>query len=119
MTGIVEERTGDTTPGNAPGSSIRYLAPELIEDTNAPATRGSDTFSFGMLMLECITEETPLFDLSGFDARIAEVRYPPRPDGPDPKTCIPDPLWELISSCLSTKRDDRPTMEQVRDFFSE
>ena len=118
MTGIVDENTEGATPGNTPRGAVRYLAPELIEDSNTPVTTGSDTFSFGMLMLECVTEETPLFDLPSFDTRITKIQYPPRPDGPDPKSCVSDLLWELMLSCWSAKCNGRPTMEQVHYFLS-
>ena len=39
------------------GGAVRYLAPELIKDSNVLATADSDTFSFGMLMLECTHRE--------------------------------------------------------------
>lgn len=119
MTKIVDDSTEGTTPSYAPGGAVRYLAPELIKDSNALATTGSDTFSFGILMLECIVEKTPLFNLSSFYARITGVRYPTRPDGPDPKSCVSDLLWEFMLRCWSAECDDRPTMEQVHNFLSQ
>jgi len=123
MTGIVEHSTENTILSNVPEGAVRYIAPEFIEDGNAPVTTGSDTFSFGMLMLGCITEKLPFYNLTTdaavFDARIAGAWHPPRPDGPDPKSCVPDRLWRIMLRCWSIKWDDRLTMGQVHDFISE
>lgn len=123
MTEVVGRSTEGATSSNVGGGAVRYLAPEFIEDSNAFATTGSDTFSFGMLMLECTTEEAPFSDITSdaavFDVRIAGVRYPPRPDGPDPESRVPDVLWELMSCCWLAKCKSRPTMEQVHELLSQ
>ena len=122
MTGVVGRSTEGATPSNPLGGAVRYLGLEFIEDSNVLATTGSDTFSFGMLMLECITEKAPFSDLSSnivvFATRIAGVQYPPRPDGPDPESHVPDVLWELMSRCWFAKCEGRPTMEQVQKLLS-
>lgn len=110
------------TPGSVSGCAVRYLAPELIKDTNAPETAVSDTFSFGMLMLECITERMPFFNLISdpavFHARIVQGRHPPRPDGQDQEGLVSDSLWDLMLCCWSIECERRPTMERVRRFLS-
>ena len=119
----MNENAEGAASSNEPGDAVRYLAPELIKGTNALVMTGSDTFSFGMLMLECITEKAPFSDLTEdsavFGARIAGVLHPPRPDGLDPKSCVPDLLWELMLRCWFTDCKGRPTMEQVHKFLSQ
>ena len=118
----MDESTKDATPRNASKGAVRYLAPELIKDSNAPQTEDSDTFSFGMLMLECITKKRPFFDLSSdaavIDARVVEGQYPPRSGGLGPEGRFPDRLWELTLCCWSIECERRPTMEWVHSFLS-
>ena len=118
MDEINENVTSKTTSS---GDVVRYSAPELIENNNASATMCSDTYSFGMLVLECITEEVPFSNLprdaTVIHARISKRQCPPRPDGQDQKNGVSDDLWDLMTRCWSDKPDDRPTMEQVHNFF--
>jgi hypothetical protein len=117
----VEEITETTFSKTVSGDVVRYSAPELIENNNVTATTGSDTYSFAMLVLECVTEEVPFSDLSRdaavIHARISKRRCPPRPDGPDPKNRVSDDLWDLMMRCWAVKHEGRPTMEQVHSFF--
>ena len=105
------------------GSSdaARYSAPEIIED-NVSATFNSDTYSFAMLLLECITEEVPFShlhrDAAVIHARISKRQFPPRPEGPDRRKCVSDGLWDLMMRCWATTPHDRPTMEDVHSFLS-
>ena len=98
----------------------RYAAPELIKYNDGRVTRYSDTFSFAMLMLECITEAPPFSDIRDdfavMHARIAKQQTPARPDG---KAHVPDDLWDLMNRCWSTEPDQRPSMEGVFLFFLE
>ena len=98
----------------------RYAAPELIIHNDGRVTTYSDTFSFAMLILECITEAPPFFyirnDAAVIHARIAKEQTPARPDG---KAHVPDNLWDLMNRCWSSKPDQRPTMEDVFLFFLE
>ena len=97
----------------------RYAAPELIEHNDGRVTTYSDTFSFAMLMLECITEAPPFSNIRNdsvvMHARIKEQK-PARPDG---KAHVPDDLWDLMNRCWSTVPDQRPSMEGVWHFFLE
>jgi len=103
------------------GDVVRYSAPELIENNNVPSTKGSDTYSFAMLILECFTEKIPFSDLSRdaavIHARIRKRQCPPRPDGDSPNNRVSDDLWSLMTRCWSVKPDARPTMEQIHSFF--
>jgi len=103
------------------GDVVRYAAPELLENINARSTTSSDTCSFAMLMLECITEEIPFSNLprdaAVIDARVNRRQYPSRPDGQDPKGRVSDELWSLMTRCWSHNPDHRPAMEEVQSFF--
>ena len=103
------------------GDVVRYGATELIEDNNVSPTTYSDTYSFALLILECITEEIPFSNLSRdaavIHARISKRQCPPRPDGQDPKNYVSNGLWDLMMRCWSTQPDLRPKMEHVHSFF--
>ena len=117
----MEEIAERTTSGSVSRRDFaRYSAPELIEG-DVPATMNSDTYSFAMLIVECIAEKIPFSHLSSDGAvihlRISKRRCPPRPNGRDPKNCVSDDLWDLMMRCWSVNYDRRPTMEQVHGFF--
>ena len=121
MAKIVEEMAGGAVSKVSSGGTVRYSAPELIEGNNVSATMHSDTYSFAMLTLECITEEVPFSHISRdaavVYARIAKRQRPYRPDGQDPKNYVSDDLWDLMMRCWSDEPDNRPTMEQTHSFF--
>ena len=103
------------------GDFVRHSAPELIQDIHLAPTTHSDACSFGMLILECITEEPPFSSLTRdaavIHARISRKQCPPRPAGQDPKNHVSDGLWELMMRCWAVKPDERPTMGEVYSFF--
>lgn len=118
MARIMEEVTESTaTKTGASGDAVRYSAIELIEGNNVSATKHSDTYSFAMLMLECITEEMPFSNLSRdaavIHARISKRQCPLRPSGENPRKHISDELWNYMMLCWSISPNQRPTMDKV------
>jgi serine/threonine protein kinase len=101
--------------------SARYVAPELIEANEASTTMASDTYSFAMLILECVTQKAPFANLKRDAAVIHAIvnkkQCPARPDNPEAQRWITDELWELMKKCWSTAPSARPTMEEVHTFF--
>ena len=118
---MIAEEENATTKTVPPRDVVRYAAIELIEGGDVPATMDSDTYSFAMLILECITEEVPFSglrdDAKALHARIAKRQFPPRPDTQNPKGNISDGLWDLMTRCWSIKPKDRPTMGFVVRYF--
>ena len=119
---IWEEINGTTTSKTVPiGGYVRWMDSRHIGNNDGPITADSDTYSFAMLILECITEDVPFSNLTHdaavLHARVVKGQRPLRPDRQDPKNCIPDDLWELMMRCWADKPDPRPTMKQVRSFF--
>ena len=117
MEEINENATSKTVSS---GDAVRYSAPELIENNNVPATTHSDTYSFAMLILECITEEVPFShltrDAAVIHARLTKKQCPPRPDGQGQKNSVSDGLWDIMMRCWAGP-DARPTMDQVHSFL--
>jgi len=120
-------RIADETSENAAartvssGDNVRYAAPELIRINGAPATKHSDTYSFALLVLECITEEQPFphldRDAAVIHVRITKGQSPPRPDRQDQKKHISDRLWKCMEDCWNPAPDRRPSMEFVQKFL--
>ena len=99
-------------------ADVRYAAPELIVHKDFCATTSSDTYSFALLILECVTQVPPFSDLK-YDAdliyaRVGNRRCPFRPDG-EPQ--LSDDLWDLMERCWSFVPKQRPPMEEVHGFF--
>ena len=118
---IMEDINENTTSKTvSSGDAVRYSAIELIENYDASTTKNSDTYSFALLILECITEEVPFSNYAReaavIHARISKRQCPSRPDG-QYQSHIPDDLWGLMSRCWAAKPDNRPSMEQVHSFF--
>ena len=118
---ICEEINKDSnTKTTSSGDAVRYSAPELIENSNGSPTTHSDTYSFAMLILECITEEVPFSniarDATVLHARTVKGQHPSRPDGQD-RNHVSDGLWKLMVDCWAVRPDKRPTMERVHNFF--
>ena len=118
MAAITEERDENTVSNTGSSAAIvRYAAPELLENNNFSATKECDTYSFAMLMVECITEDAPFSSITHdavvIHARISKRQYPPRPDG------LEDRLWDLMNRCWLLEPDQRPAMELVHSFFKD
>ena len=115
------EEKNTATGMELPRDVIRYGAIELIDGRNVPATIESDTYSFAMLILECITEKIPFSGLSGdstvLHARANKRQTPPRPDVHNPKGGVSDGLWNLMMRCWSINPKGRPTMNYVHTYF--
>jgi hypothetical protein len=97
-------------------SVIRYTAPEVAYSS---ATLHSDTYSFTMLMFECITEEIPFSDIPlDADVNLAKNIKKQRPPRPDGEFRVSDELWDLMERCWSQKPESRSTMDEVYLFFT-
>ena len=102
----------------SPATNVRYAAPELIEHNDFRATTYSDTYSFALLILECITEAAPFSNIPR-DAKVIHARISKRqsPLRPGREHHIPDDLWGLMERCWSFEPEPRPPMEEVHRFF--
>ncbi|KAJ7159615.1 kinase-like domain-containing protein [Mycena filopes] len=100
---------------SAGGGTYRWMAPERLnpqayELRTQQATKASDVYAFGMLVVEVFGGETPWSALRTefvfINAIVANTR-PPRP------TSMPDDLWEIVTECWSQFPVDRPSIWQV------
>ena len=123
---IVRDPNSYVSTSEDQGHTLRWTAPEIFG--GEAATRESDVFSFGMVIIEVsedrsTTSQRPYLLVKIFTGEIPFKRVPTsevvvrvtsgdRPKRPThPK--FTDPLWELTQSCWRATAQDRPKMEDV------
>ncbi|KAG2156412.1 kinase-like domain-containing protein [Suillus clintonianus] len=96
--------------------TVRWLAPELIEDkmdgSEVRPSQESDIYSFGGIMLQVLTNEAPYYYTKHqytIILWIAQSKKPDRTRYPD----VPDTYWRIIERCWSTVPQDRPSTKQI------
>ena len=121
MAKLIEELTKNpqsTTLQNS--GSTRWLAPEVVNaqtSSEAPPIAASDAYSFGMTMLEMLTEKIPFAEHNSDMAIIKALMRNQRPRRPEPVAGQEDPitnyLWDLMMRCWSREPEGRPTMQEL------
>lgn len=100
-----------TTSGGA-----RWLAPELMDSSLAmlsPTTQ-TDVYSFGMTMLELLTEKAPWCDVkreATVILNVVSLKMTPN----RPAVCASDEGWGIMQRCWRMDSSERPEMAQVRE----
>ncbi|KXN89752.1 Proto-oncogene tyrosine-protein kinase ROS [Leucoagaricus sp. SymC.cos] len=97
---------------------VRWLAPEVIMAQSSTSPKSaSDTYSFGMAILEMLTENVPFAEYSSDMAIIRALMKNEQPKRPVPAANQEDPitdtLWNLMVRCWSREPESRPTMWDV------
>ena len=109
------------------GYTPRWAAPEVLRDSKA-ATRESDVFSLGMVMIEVggnqpvvcqqpnllmkvFTEKVPFCDM-GAHAAMASIMNGERPGRPN-HVDFTEPLWALTQGCWNKDARARPKIRMV------
>ena len=109
------------------GHTARWCAPEILTSGQA-ASKESDLFSFGMVIVEVGDDQSipcqpsyPLMKVftgkapfvgSTTPVVIASIMNGKRPERPN-HASFTDDLWELTQQCWETAPSDRPNAEQV------
>ncbi|CAM9933429.1 unnamed protein product, partial [Hapterophycus canaliculatus] len=102
-------------PSQAIGARLRYTAPEVLNGKERASVE-SDVFSFGMVVLECLTREMPWTGVGGVDELVLAVTAGERPPVPENG---PRDLVALARACWAHEPGSRPTLEEVlTDFHS-
>jgi serine/threonine protein kinase len=105
----------------ARSGSTRWLAPEVI--LGEPPSKASDTYSFGMAILEFLTGKRPFrehrSDAAVVQALTAVNERPRRPEGYEVERWLTDDLWALLQRCWAKQPDLRPTMKDVVSVLTE
>ncbi|KAG1859315.1 kinase-like domain-containing protein [Suillus subalutaceus] len=104
---------------HGPGA-IRWAAPEITpldpekpdEEISKP-NKPSDIYSFGCIMMQVLSGQSPYFDISETCIPVAKFKGTPptRPPG------IADVHWCYIERCLSLDVDTRPLVDEVLEYI--
>ncbi|KAG5649763.1 hypothetical protein H0H81_002117 [Sphagnurus paluster] len=118
MSKVIEEVTETSASATLTASgSARWLAPELIEDLVSSPTKEADTYSFGMAILELVTQKHPYAnrrrDASVIHDIVVLRKIPERPVEPEAVRWLPETLWDLMRECWKGQASSRPSMAQV------
>ena len=100
-----------------PYGSLRWLAPELLADSNyIPTTRATDVWSFGMLSLEIFTGNVPFSHVSNEGFIPLVIRDGPLPTRPEHTNTrgLSDAMWSLMNQCWHRDPKSRPSMPEIR-----
>jgi len=97
--------------------TYHWMAPEIFDNKNY--TIKADVFSYGVVLWEICSRETPYQNLKSPAAIMKYVTVEKgRPDLTKiPKNC-PLPLVELMVKCWDHDPDNRPSFEEVLDFLT-
>jgi len=90
-----------------------WMAPEMYETKDY--TYKVDVYSFGILLWELLTEQTPYKGKNPTQIMIAVCRYGERPQIP---SNAPKELSELIKLCWFSNPEIRPSFENIFNMFS-
>ncbi|RGB26902.1 kinase-like domain-containing protein [Rhizophagus diaphanus] len=87
---------------------LPYMAPEVLRGYQY--TKASDIYSFGIIMNECISEETPYNNIPHDYALAIEICKGLRPNI---FKYTPKLFADLIAKCLDVKAENRPTAKEL------
>jgi len=88
---------------------LKWMAPEAISQNQY--SKATDSFSFGVVMWEIITEQEPWVGMTSVEVAIGVVTEGKRLPLPDTLEW----LQHLIETCWSTSPEERPTFEYMCD----
>jgi serine/threonine protein kinase len=94
-----------TTP-NAVVGTPHYMSPEAFH--GATASPAADIYALGVLLYEMVSGRPP------YDSEhVADLMRQHLQGNPERRPGIPDPLWDVIESCLAQKPRLRPTAAEL------
>ncbi|KAI6116494.1 kinase-like domain-containing protein [Pisolithus sp. B1] len=113
---ILGDSTSTITIEASRGISLRWTAPELLDDF--PPSTASDVWAFGMTVLELVTQTVPFSECRNSSAVVSRLltgKLPPRPDEVSTHFRLTDTWWEICTSCWRYVPSSRPTVEDIRE----
>ena len=109
--------TSSSIPGSA--GTTRWMSPELLDPVrfgreDGRATKESDCYALGMVILEVLSGKPPFSGDSGLVVmrKVIEGERPGRPGGKE-EVWFTDNLWEILEQCWLPQPERRPAIEAV------
>ncbi|MGO1574871.1 protein kinase domain-containing protein [Agrococcus casei] len=99
-------RIADQVPLTATGQvmgTVQYLSPE--QASGQPAAPATDIYSLGIVAYECLAGRRPFTGESQVAIAMAHINDAP----PELAGTVPEPVRNLVMSCIAKKPADRPT----------
>ena len=99
--------------------TTRWMAPELHDPDkfglkDSRATRESDCYALGMVILEVLSRQAPFAQSKDVVVlqKVIKGERPGRPEGVD-GVWFTDDLWQMLNLCWESQPGDRPTIQAV------
>jgi len=109
--------TSSSTPKSA--GTTRWMSPELLDPVrfgreDGRATKESDCYALGMVILEVLSGKPPFSGDGGLIVmrKVIEGERPERPQGKEEVWFTGD-LWEILEQCWLPQPERRPAIEAV------
>ena len=109
--------TSSSTPKSA--GTTRWMSPELLDPVrfgreDGRATKESDCYALGMVILEVLSGKPPFSGDSGLVVmrKVIEGERPGKPEGKE-EVWFADDLWEILEQCWLPQPERRPAIEAV------
>ena len=109
--------TSSSTPKSA--GTTRWMSPELLDPVrfgreDGRATKESDCYALGMVILEVLSGKPPFSGDSGLVVmrKVIEGERPGRPEGKE-EVWFADDLWDILEQCWVPQPERRPAIEAV------
>ena len=94
--------------------SPELLDPDRFGHEDGRATKDSDCYALGMMILEVLSGKPPFLGYSGLIImrKVIEGERPGRPQGRE-GVWFTDNLWEILEQCWLPQAETRPTIDAV------
>ncbi|KIL56420.1 hypothetical protein M378DRAFT_1038342, partial [Amanita muscaria Koide BX008] len=106
---VIDNTLWRTTATHASGT-LRWMAPELIQDDIIVPTIATDIYAFGMTSYEILSRGSPFAAMNDF-AVMKKVTDGQRPAKIE--SCHSDEMWFIITRCWAHEPEGRPSTEET------
>ncbi|KAL4080534.1 kinase-like domain-containing protein [Scleroderma citrinum] len=97
------------------GGTVRWMAPEIMTDSDSRATVEGDIWAFGMTTLELFTREAPFAAIPSVPAVVLKVMHelPDRPSSESTLCRMTEEWWNMCLACWHRDARQRPLIREL------